>query len=143
MSTKGVYFRPTTAQQRKLLFEVWEATKSVPQACARARVSRMTFYYWKPRFEKEGYPGLEKSKSHTRKNLSKKEKQIEEQVIATHQSHPDWGKKRIGDELAKANNWVPVVSPNTVKRILQDQGVWSSSREGKKSRGRKAGSHSG
>jgi len=25
---------------------------------------------------------------------------------------------------AKENNWEPVVSPNTVKRILQDAGMW-------------------
>jgi len=38
--------------------------------------------------------------------------------------HTDWGKKRIADELAKGNNWVPLVSPNTVKRILKDAGLW-------------------
>lgn len=26
--------------------------------------------------------------------------------------------------MAKANNWVPLVSPNTVKRILKDAGLW-------------------
>ncbi len=31
---------------------------------------------------------------------------------------------RIADELAKGNNWVPLVSPNTVKRILKDAGLW-------------------
>ena len=40
------------------------------------------------------------------------------------ENHPDWGKKRIADELAKANNWVPLVSSNTVKRILKDAGLW-------------------
>jgi transposase len=137
MSPKNTYFRPTTAQQRKLLFETWESTGSVSQACQRARVSRMTFYYWKPRFEQEGYPGLEQNRSHTRKHLPKKEKAIEEQVVAMYRAHPDWGKKRIEQELAKANNWVPVVSLNTVRRILQDAKLWTSSREGKKRRGRK------
>ncbi len=28
------------------------------------------------------------------------------------------------NELAKANGWVPIVSPNTVRRILRDAGVW-------------------
>jgi hypothetical protein len=28
------------------------------------------------------------------------------------------------DEIAKANNWVPLVSPNTVRRILEDAGLW-------------------
>jgi transposase len=137
MSSKNTYFRPTTAQQRRLLFETWEATRSVTQACLQARVSRITFYYWKPRFEKEGYPGLEQNRSHARKTPSRKAKEVEEQVIALHQAHPDWGKKRLEQELAKANNWVPVVSLNTIRRILQEAKLWTSSREGKKSRGRK------
>jgi transposase len=137
MDKKGVYFRPTTAQQRKLLFETWEATGSVTQACLKARVSRMSFYYWKPRFNEKGYPGLDENKSHAPKKLPWIGKEIEEQVIAMHQAHPDWGKKRIEQELAKANNWVPVISPNTVRRVLKDANLWTSSLEEKKGRGPK------
>jgi hypothetical protein len=50
--------------------------------------------------------------------------EIEGQVIAMRRQHPTWGKRRIADELSKGNNWVPLVSPNTVKRILQDAGLW-------------------
>ena len=39
--------------------------------------------------------------------------------------NPKWGKLRIANEMAKANNWVPLVSPNTVRRILQDAGLWT------------------
>jgi transposase len=132
MKAKNTYFRLTTSQQRKLLFETWLATGSVGLACERARVSRGLFYYWKPRFEADGYLGLEKVGSHTRKNLLRKEDSIVEQVIALHEAHPDWGKKRIEQELTKANNWVPVVSHNTVKRILHDAGLWSDDRGEKK-----------
>jgi hypothetical protein len=45
-------------------------------------------------------------------------------VIALRQEQPDWGKKRLAEELAKANGWVPLVSPGTVKRILRDAGLW-------------------
>ncbi len=45
-------------------------------------------------------------------------------MIALRRAHSDWGKKRIADELAKENNWIPVVSPNTVRRILKDAGLW-------------------
>ena len=137
MSAKGIYFRATTAQQRKLLFETWEETGSVTKACAVAHVSRMMFYNWKPRFEKEGYPGIEHCKSRARKHPARKGKEIEEQVIKMYEAHPNWGKKRIEQELAKANSWVPVVSANTVKRILEDAKLWTSSREGKKGRGGK------
>jgi hypothetical protein len=54
------------------------------------------------------------------------------------QGHPDWGKRRIADELAKGNNWVAVVSPNTVRRILQDAGLWPKADRGAKKGGLKA-----
>jgi hypothetical protein len=49
---------------------------------------------------------------------------VEERVIALRQEQPDWGKRRLADELAKANGWVPLVSPGTVRRILRDAGLW-------------------
>ena len=45
------------------------------------------------------------------------------------------GKRRIVDELAKGNNWAPLVSPNTVKRILQDAGLWPEAESGAKKGG--------
>jgi transposase len=124
MDTKRAYFRYTTAQQRKLLFETWEATGSVTQACRKAHVGRGTFYYWKPRFDEQGYAGLEEFERRGPKEPSRTPSEIEQRVIALRREHPDWGKKRIADELAKANNWVPLVSSNTVKRILKDAGLW-------------------
>lgn len=53
----------TTAEQRKLLFEIWETTGDVREACRKAQVSRGTFYYWKPRFVERGYKGLEYSRT--------------------------------------------------------------------------------
>jgi transposase len=124
MEKKRTYFRPTTAQQRRLLFETWEATSNVSLACRKAHVSRKTFYNWKERFEQEGYAGLEKPKSHVPHQPHKTPVEVEEQVIQMRRAHEDWGKRRITDELAKANNWVPLVSPNTVRRILQDADLW-------------------
>jgi len=125
MDKKRTYFRPTTAQQRRLLFETWEATGNVTKACQKARVSRRTFYNWKPRFDQKGYAGLETPESRAPKEPHRKSDEIEKQVVEMRRQNPEWGKRRIADELAKANNWVPVVSPNTVKRILQDAGLWS------------------
>lgn len=135
MDKKRTYFRPTTAQQRQLLFETWEATGNVSLACRKARVSRMTFYNWKERFEQGGYAGIEKPNSHAPHKPHKTTAEDEERVIQMRQAHEDWGKRRIADELAKANNWVPLVSPNTVRRILQDAGLWPEPTEaGKKKR---------
>ena len=36
MNKQRTYFRPTTAQQRRLLFETWEATGNVAEASRKA-----------------------------------------------------------------------------------------------------------
>jgi transposase len=123
--TKRIHFPLTTAQQRRLLFETWEACGNVTLACRTAHVGRRTFYYWKPRFEQGGYAALEQFAPMAPKQPHRTEKAIEEQVVALRQEHPAWGKQRIADELAKANNWVPLVSPNTVKRILRTASLWA------------------
>ncbi|MCC9079096.1 helix-turn-helix domain-containing protein, partial [Litorilinea aerophila] len=124
MAKRRTHFPHTTPQQRKLLFETWEATGNVTLACRKAHVGRGTFYYWKPRFDQSGYAGLEEFESRAPKEPYRTPPEIEQKVIALRREHPDWGKKRIADELAKANNWVPVVRSNTVRRILQDAGLW-------------------
>jgi transposase len=134
MSTRRTYYGFSTPQQRKLLFETWEATGSVTKACETARVSRGLFYHWKARFAAQGYAGLAAFDSRVAHKLNRKAAGVEQGVIELRQAHPTWGKRRIADELAKANNWVPVVSPNTVKRILTAVGLWPESGAGEKSR---------
>jgi transposase len=132
MSPKRTYFGFTTAQQRKLLFEVWEATKSIEEACQQAHVSQRLFYYWKLRFEQNGYAGLETFRSRVAHKLNKKDAAIENEVVKLRRDNPDWGKTRLAQEMAKANNWVAVVSPNTVRRMLQDADLWPESGSGEK-----------
>ena len=122
---KGMSYRRTTASQRKRLFEVWEESQDVAKACAKAGVSERTFYYWKPRFIAGGYEALEHFADHSPKNPVRTTAKVEQQVVELKQAEPSWGKRRIAEELAQKNNWVPVVSPNTVKRILQEAGLWS------------------
>ncbi len=132
MSAKRTYFGFTTPQQRKLLFEVWEQTGNIEEACRAARVSQRFFYYWKPRFEKGGYAGLEEFKSRAAHKLNRKPPEIEARVLEMHQQHREWGKARIAHEMAKENHWVAVISPNTVKRILQTAGEWPVQAAGEK-----------
>jgi transposase len=139
MDTKRIHFPLTTAQQRKLLFETWEATGNVTQACRKAHVGRGTFYYWKPRFDEHGYAGLEEFASRAPKKTNRTAADVERRVVALRREHTDWGKKRIADELAKANNWVPLVSPNTVKRILEEAGLWETGEPDKGKKARKNG----
>ena len=132
MSPKRIYYGYSTGQQRKLLFEVWEKTKDIEEACQQARVSLELFYYWKPRFEQSGYTGLETFRSRVPHKFNKKDAGIEKAVIDMRVANPDWGKVRIAHEMAKANHWVAVVCPNTVKRILKDAGKWPESEAGEK-----------
>ena len=118
------HFPRTTPAQRRLLFETWQATGDVAQACRLAHVGERTFYYWKPRFVAEGYAGLEQFASHAPRQPHRTPPAVEAQVIAQRQEQPRWGKQRLADELAKAHGWVPLVSPNTVKRILRTAGLW-------------------
>ena len=124
MSTTQTHFRQTTASQRRLLFETWEATGSVTQACQVAHVCRQTFYDWQPRFVAAGYAGLLEFASRAPKHPSRIAPAIEQRVIALRQAHPTWGKQRIADELTRANQWVPLASHGTVRRILVDAGLW-------------------
>lgn len=130
MATKRIHFPQTTAQQRQLLFATWEETGNVTQSCRKAHVGRGTFYYWKPRFDEYGYAGLAEFASRAPQEPHRTAPEVEQQVIALRRAHPDWGKRRIADEVAKANNWVPLVSPNTVRRILIDAGLWPTAEPG-------------
>jgi len=124
MAQQRIHFPMTTAQQRRLLFATWEATGDVDLACRTAHMGRATFYYWKPPFTAGGYAALDAFASRAPLRTRRLASSIEQQVLALRRQHPDWGKDRIADELAKAHGWVPIISPNTVRRILRDAGLW-------------------
>lgn len=124
MSKQRIYYPRTTYSQRQLLFQVWEETQNVPEACRQARIGKSTFYYWKPRFEAGGYEALKEVKKPGPSKGMWVAAEIQEKVAAMKKAHPEWGKQRITDELAKGNSWVPLVSVNTVRRILQEKGLW-------------------
>jgi transposase len=125
MTPTRTYFRSTTPQQRRLLFETWQATGNVTQACLTARVGRRTFYYWKPRFDAQGFAGLESPVSSAPKRPHQVDAALAQQVIVLHQANPTWGKRRLAHELAKAHSWQQLISPNTVRRILLAAGLWA------------------
>jgi transposase len=124
MAQQRIHFPMTTAPQRRLLFETWEATGDVELACRTAHMGRATFYYWKPRFTAGGYAALSSFASRAPRRTRRVDPAIAQQVIALHHDHADWGKDRLADELTKAHGWVPVISPNTVRRILRDAREW-------------------
>ena len=53
---RRIYYPRTTPSQRQRLFEICEETGNLQDALQESRVSGGSFYRWKPRFEKGGYP---------------------------------------------------------------------------------------
>ena len=135
MKEKRIYYRRTTASQRKKLFEVWEETQDMGAACRAARVSERTFYNWKPRFEEGGYAALEKFEPAGPKTGFRIPQKVQQKVIGLKDAHPKWGRRRIADEIAKKNNWVSLVSPSSVARILENASLSGVSKEAKKKGG--------
>ncbi|RZN36578.1 MAG: helix-turn-helix domain-containing protein [Methanophagales archaeon ANME-1-THS] len=97
----AVYYRSTTFQQRRFLFELVEQLGNVAEACRRAKVSQKTYYHWKPRYEKEGVDGLREPRSHAVHNPRTIDLQIERRIIELRREHPNWGKKRIAQWIWK------------------------------------------
>lgn len=125
MSKKqGEYYPRTTAAQRELLFKTWEETGDIDQACSTAKLSRRTFYDWKARFATEGYAGLAEYESCAPKEPHRIAQTVEKQVIELHRENPDWGKKRIADEVVQESTSSTKLSSNTIRRILTDAGLW-------------------
>ncbi len=124
MSKQRIYYPRTTYSQRKILFEIWEETGNVTEACRQARVCQGTYYYWRDRFKEDGYEGLRKIKKRGPKKGILTGAEIKADVVRLKKENKEWGKRRISDELAKQNGWVPVISPNTVREILREKGMW-------------------
>jgi transposase len=130
MSKKqGEYYPRTTAAQRELLFKTWEETGDIDEACAAAKISRRTFYDWKARFAAEGYAGLAEYESRAPKEPHRSPQTVEQQVVELHRENPDWGKKRITNEVAQESDASAKISSNTIRRILTDAGLWPRRKE--------------
>src|SRR5262245_54838076 len=122
---KRPYFRPTTPAQRRLLFETYEATDDVAQACAKAHVGRGTFYYWRPRFEAGGYEALEQERSRAphRTRIPPIAPEIVQEVIAYRQAHPEAGYRTVAQRIRQAHDWEPVIGASKVRLILIEAGL--------------------
>ena len=76
-----VYYEETTFQQRRYLFELVDEENNISEACRGAKVSRSTYYRWKPRYEKDGIEGLREPKSHTAHNPRTIDPEIERRIV--------------------------------------------------------------
>jgi transposase len=137
--SKRPYFRPTTADRRRLMFSAYEQTGSPRRACAAAHVCLGTFYRWRLRFLAGGYAALDEPGSH-RPHSSPQQlpRPSVDEVVAAKRGHPAWGRRRIADELAKGHGWQAVASASQVRRILIAAGLWPERVRSAKEGGRSA-----
>lgn len=122
--TKRVYYPKTTVQQRVRLFNIWEMSGDVSQACVEAHVSRSTFYYWKDRFEEGGYAALEEERERSPESRNTIPDEIADEIVALKRRHPTWGKWQIAREISAIHAYRGPISPNTVRRVLLEAGLW-------------------
>lgn len=128
----AVYYGETTFQQRRYLFELVEETHNIAKACRDAKVSRSTYYLWEPRYEKEGIEGLREPKSRAVHNPRTIDPEIERRIVGLRRKHPDWGKKRIAQQIWKEHDWERVVAITTVRNVLERHGMWNVEKRKKK-----------
>ena len=120
---RRTYSPPTTAEQRHILFETWQETGNIRQACRKAGVSRTTFYYWQERFLAHGFPALTRPRSNAPHNPKRIARNIAEKVIQLRRENPTWGKLRIANEINHRCG-AKSVSPSTVRRVLLREDLW-------------------
>jgi len=134
----GIYYRETTFQQRRYLFELVEQIGNISEACRQVKVSREHYYHWKPRYDKDGIEGLRHSKSHAVHNPKMIKPEIERRIIELKREHSTWGKKRIAQWIWKEHNWEKIVAINTVKNVLCRHGLWNNCKRKRKEKNRGA-----
>jgi transposase len=135
---EGVYFRETTYPQRKLMIGTYLETGNATYAASVARVSRQTFYTWWNRYKERGDDAIKRPKSKRPHHLRTVPEHIARRVVELKTAHPSWGQQRIADEMAKENNWTPVISDTGVRNVLIRAGIVKPTKKKPKSKEPKA-----
>ena len=115
-----VYFRPTTSDQRRLLFDTADQLENVSAAARRAHVGRGTYYYWQPRYETAGVDGLltVRSRAPHRTRLAPVSAELQTEVLTYHQTHPGEGCRSIANALRQAHHWEKVIGHSKVNELV-------------------------
>ena len=114
-----VYFRPTTPDQRCLLFNTAELIDNVSEAARRAHEGRGTYTYWEPRFTAEGLAGLaaERSRAPHRTRIAPVSADLKAKVLACHHDHAGEGFRSIANRINQAHDWQRMIGHSKVHEI--------------------------
>ncbi|MEZ4664378.1 MAG: helix-turn-helix domain-containing protein [Caldilineaceae bacterium] len=110
-------------EQRRLLFETWQKTGNIQEACRKAGVSRTTFYHWRDRFLESGFKALEHPRSNAPHRLALSRLTHCRQGPGGNAAGYSSGKLRIAKEVNRQLG-PKSVSPNSVMRILMRENLW-------------------
>ena len=89
--------------------------------CRRFRVCPTTAYKWIRRSERDGPTGLEDQSRRPHYSPKRSHKNIESQILAVRDQHPNWGGRKIQDILLK-KGISSVPGPSTITEILKRNG---------------------
>lgn len=114
---------PVSQQQKKALIAVYQQTGNMTQAMREAGIaSPRTAYLWWHRFCEAGEEALQ-PRSHARKTQNRLPETLVEEICEVRSQQPNWGRRRIADELARRHGQ-QVVSPASVEVILRRANLW-------------------
>lgn len=126
---KRPYYPFTSYQQRLIAMKVWEKTRSWREACRVSGIGKDTFYLWRPRWLEKGEEGLiDDTSNRAPNNVRKIPEEMERHILEIHREakkkRKPKGKKAIAQQMAQERADWPIISPNTVRRVLIDHGEW-------------------
>jgi len=116
------YFRPTTASQRRLLFNAAAETSNVTAAAQRAHVGRGTYYYWLERYAAAGEAGLAEPRSCAphQPRLAPLSAAVCAEVLAYYDAHPhERGCRTLAERLRQAHAGQAVIGHSKVAEIIR------------------------
>jgi len=100
-----------------------EGLYGVAELSRRHGISRKTAYKWLRRFEEEGPGGLETRACVAEEVWNRTPTEVEAELVAFREKHPDWGPKKIRDVLEKRQEDVEWPAVSTIAAILKRHGL--------------------
>lgn len=115
---KPIYYPQTTEEERTQLFNLWETTGNVTEACAKLKLSRATFYYWKDAFVTGGYRALSQHPAELAEQHTEIPQGLADEIITLRKQHPHWGKWQILRALRSTHPFDRHATIDTVSFVL-------------------------
>jgi len=111
--------RPTDVMRQRLFLMRMAKKIGVTQACERMGKYRSYYYYWKSRYEKEGWRGLE-NESRKPKRMPRITEDLKVNAVKKMRKKTGYGKERLHEELKERGMVIPI---STIGKVLDREGL--------------------